>query len=183
MNRNRFLVAALAMILLVASNRVLAQQSGSQPGKSGTTPEQFSRDGLQAPIDEDIELLKKDVRAQSRLIVAAEMDLTNDEAAKFWPIYDQYASEMTKITDSMAAVIRDYLQTYGTMDGDRAESYLRRRAAIEESVMQLRLKYVPIFRRALSGRLTALFFQIDWRLGLLTDLQLAQLPMIDPKPW
>ena len=38
-------------------------------------------------------------------------------------------------------------------------------------------------RFASEGRLTALFFQIDWRLGLLTDLQLAQLPMIDPKPW
>jgi hypothetical protein len=46
--------------------------------------------------------------------------------------------------------------------------------------MQLRLKYIPVFRKVLSGRQTALFFQIDWRLGLMIDLQLAQMPLIDP---
>jgi hypothetical protein len=183
MNRSRFLFAVLALTLLIASNRVLAQHPGSQLGESGATSAQSSGDGLQAPIDEDIELLKRDVRVQSRLIVEAKMDLTDDEAKKFWPLYDQYSSEKTKIDDDMAAVIRDYLQTYATMDGDRAESYVRKRAAIEESLMQLRLKYIPIFRKALSGRMTALFFQIDWRLGLLTNLQLAQMPMIDPRPW
>jgi len=46
--------------------------------------------------------------------------------------------------------------------------------------MQLRLKYVPAFGKVFSGRQTALFFQIDWRVGLLVDLQLARMPMIDP---
>ena len=183
MNRNTFLFAVLALILLTAGGRVLAQQSGSQTAESGATSAPLSSDGSQAPIDEDIQLLKKDVRAQSRLIVGAKMDLTDDEAKKFWPIYDQYTSERDKIDDAMAAVIQDYLQTYETMDGNRAEGYVRKRAAIEESLMQLRLKYIPIFRKALSGRMTALFFQVDWRIGLLTDLQLAQMPMIDPQPW
>jgi hypothetical protein len=47
--------------------------------------------------------------------------------------------------------------------------------------MQLRLKYFPIFRKVLSGTATALFFQLDWRLGLIMDLQLAsQTPLIEP---
>jgi hypothetical protein len=66
------------------------------------------------------------------------------------------------------------------MTGDQAEIYLRKRAAVEESIMQLRLKYLPIFRKVLSGRETALFFQIDWRPGLMIDLQLAQMPLINP---
>ena len=66
------------------------------------------------------------------------------------------------------------------MNGEQAESYIRKRAAVEESLMQLRLKYIPVFRKALSGRQTALFFQIDWRLGLIIDLQLAQTPLIGP---
>jgi hypothetical protein len=65
------------------------------------------------------------------------------------------------------------------MSGDDAEVYLRRRAAVEENVMQLRLKYVPEFRKVLSGRQAALFFQIEWRLDLLINLQLAQAPLID----
>jgi len=69
---------------------------------------------------------------------------------------------------------------YTTMTGELAENYIRRRAAVEQDVMQLRLKYVPEFRRVLSGRETALFFQIEWRLDLMVNLQLAQAPLIDP---
>lgn len=46
--------------------------------------------------------------------------------------------------------------------------------------MQLRLKYVPEFRKVLSGRQTALFFQIEWRLDLMINPQLAEAPLIEP---
>jgi hypothetical protein len=108
------------------------------------------------------------------------MDLTDAQAERFWPVYDQYTGELTKINDTKAALIQAYAQNYDTMTGDQAESYLRQRAAVEESIMQLRVKYIPMFRKVLSGRETALFFQIDWRLGLMIDLQLAQMPLINP---
>ena len=108
------------------------------------------------------------------------MDLTDAQAEKFWPVYDQYTADLVKINDAKAALVQEYAQSYDTMTGDQAENYLRKRAAVEESIMQLRLKYLPIFRRVLSGRETALFFQIDWRLGLMIDLQLAQMPLINP---
>ena len=67
------------------------------------------------------------------------------------------------------------------MSDEQAESYIKGRAAVEESIMQLRLKYLPVFRKMLSGKATALFFQMDWRLGLIVDLQLAsQIPLIQP---
>jgi hypothetical protein len=108
------------------------------------------------------------------------MNLTDAEAEKFWPVYDQYTADLAKITDKKAALINDYFQTYSTMTGEQAESYIRSRGAVEEAITQLRLHYVPIFRKVLSGRQTALFFQIEWRLGLMIDLQLAQMPLIDP---
>jgi hypothetical protein len=108
------------------------------------------------------------------------MDLTDAQAEKFWPVYDQYTADLVKINDAKAALVQEYAQSYDTMTGDQAENYLRKRAAVEESIMQLRLKYLPIFRKVLSGRETALFFQIDWRLGLMIDLQLAQMPLINP---
>jgi len=108
------------------------------------------------------------------------MDLTDAQAEKFWPVYDQYTADLVKINDAKAALVQEYAQSYDTMTGDQAENYLRKRAAVEGSIMQLRLKYLPIFRKVLSGRETALFFQIDWRLGLMIDLQLAQMPLINP---
>jgi hypothetical protein len=137
-------------------------------------------DDDQLQIDQDIKLLRENLRSQKKEIVAANMQLTGTEAEKFWPVYDQYATDLTKINDTKAALIEDYLQNLDTMNGEQAESYLRKRAAVEESIMQLRLKYLAAFRKVLSGRQTALFFQIDWRVGLLVDLQLAQMPLIDP---
>lgn len=65
------------------------------------------------------------------------------------------------------------------MSGDQAESYLRRRAAVEQDMMQVRLNYLPEFRKVLTGRETTLFYQIDWRLDLTINLQLAQAPVIN----
>jgi len=113
-------------------------------------------------------------------MVAANMDLTDTEAEKFWPVYDRYATDLANIYDTKLALVGEYFENYRTMNGDEAERYIRRRAAVEEDVMQLRLKYVPEFRKVLSGRQTALFFQIEWRLDLMINLQLAQAPLIDP---
>jgi hypothetical protein len=75
---------------------------------------------------------------------------------------------------------RNISKNNDSMSGEQAESYLRRRAAVEKDMMQVRLKYLPEFRKALTGRETALFYQIDWRLDLMINLQLAQAPMVNP---
>ena len=78
-------------------------------------------------------------------------------------------------------MLKEYAQNYTTLTNEQAESYIKGRADVEQSVMQLRLKYLPIVRKVLSGKATALFFQMDWRLGLVMDLQLAsQTPLIEP---
>jgi Spy/CpxP family protein refolding chaperone len=178
--KHLFLVAALAVVLSTR-NLAFAQDSASQPDKQSALGGKPANDaGVQDPTDEDIKLLRKDLRSQKKQIVAANMNLTDVEAEKFWPVYDQYTAEVAKINDTKAALIKEYLQTFDTMNGEQAESYIRKRAAVEESLMGLRLKYIPVFRKVLSGRQTALFFQIDWRLGLIIDLQLAQMPLIDP---
>jgi hypothetical protein len=152
----------LAGVSLMSGNSALAQDSASQ-------------------TDEDIKLFRKDVRSLKKQIVAANMDLTDTEAQQFWPIYDRYTAELAAITDTKYALLKQYAGNYTTMTGEQAESYIKGRAAVEESVMQLRLKYFPIFRKVLSGNSTALFFQLDWRLGLIVDLQLAsQTPLIQP---
>jgi hypothetical protein len=177
-----FFMAALAVVLLPTLNLAFCQDATSQqdkPAASAGKPAAQSDDD-QAQLDQDIKLLRENVRSQKKLIVAANMQLTGTEAEKFWPVYDQYAADLAKINDMKAALIKDYLQNLDSMNGEQAESYVRKRAAVEESIMQLRLKYFPDFGKVLSGRQTALFFQIDWRVGLLVDLQLARMPMIDP---
>jgi hypothetical protein len=182
MNKRSLLFSALFVVVSLSSgSRALAQDSAAQPAKPDAIPGRLANgDNSQTPTDEDIQLFRKDVRSLKKQIVAANMDLTDTEAEKFWPIYGQYIADLDKINDFKAAQIKEYLQNYTTMTGDQAENYIRKRAAVEQSIMALRLKYIPVFRKALSGRETAQFFQIDYRLGLIIDLQLSQMPLINP---
>jgi hypothetical protein len=130
--------------------------------------------------DQDIQLLRKNVRSMRKQIIAANLELTEAQAEKFWPIFDRYTGELVSLTDKKYALLQEYAQNYATLTDDQAESYIKGRGEVDESIMQLRLKYVPIFRKVVSAKTTALLFQIDWRLGLMMDLQLAsQTPMIE----
>jgi hypothetical protein len=129
--------------------------------------------------DQDIELLRKDLRAQKKQLVAANLNLTTDQATKFWPVYDQYIAEQTKIHDQKYAVIKEFATSWGSITDEKALDLTRRALAVDEQVTQLRTKYVSNFLKVLPGKQVATFFQIDRRLQMMVDLQLmSQLPLI-----
>jgi hypothetical protein len=129
--------------------------------------------------DADIQLMREDIRSQKKQIVAANLQLTDAEAVKFWPVYDAYTQEVIKINDQRYALIKEYAQTYDTMTDAQAKSLIKRWAATDSAFVNLRTQWMPKFEAVLPGKKAALFFQIDRRLGLLIDLQLASMiPMV-----
>jgi len=135
----------------------------------------------QSSTDQDIDLLRKDIRSQKKQIIAANLQLTDTEAEKFWPLYDQYTAELVKINDAKYAAIKEYATNHDTLTDDKALSLTRQILGVDQSAAQLRMKYVPIFGKVISGKKIALFFQLDRRLVMLIDLQLAsQIPMVQP---
>jgi len=175
-------VPAIVALIVVTSYGSLAQESASLgPRKLNAEPSLSAvYDGSQWGSAQDVELFTQSLESQKKQMVAANMDLTDTEAEKFWPVYNRYAADLSKIYDTKLTLVEGYLESYQSMSGEEAEAYIRGRAKLEEDIMQLRLKYVPEFRKVLSGRQTALFFQIEWRLDLMLNLQLAQAPMINP---
>jgi hypothetical protein len=178
MNQKKFLAITLTLVVSASASSVLAQNSTS--AKTDAVKTSAPNDTSQGSPDDLVDILRKDVRSQKKQIIAENMELSDAEAQKFWPIYDQYAAELSKIYDVKIALLKDYTDNYSSMTGEQAENYIRKRAEVEQSIMQLRLKYMPGFRKVLSGRETALFYQLDWRLGLAIDLQLIQVPLINP---
>ena len=135
----------------------------------------------QDPVDEDIKLFRKDLRSMRKQIIAANLDLSDKEAVQFWPLFERYTQELVAKQDQKYVLLKEYAQDYTTMTDAEAEKYIRGRASVDQDILQVRLKYLPLFRKVLSGKSTALFFQLDWRLGLIMDLQLAsQTPLIEP---
>lgn len=129
--------------------------------------------------DQDIELLRKNLRSQKKQTVAANLKLTDAQATRFWPVYDQYIAEQRKIHDQKYALIKELATSWGSISDEQALDMTKRMLAVDEQVAQLRINYVPSFLNVLPGRLVATFFQIDRRLQMTLDLQLMlQVPLI-----
>jgi len=130
--------------------------------------------------DQDIEMLREDLRAQRKQITAQNMTLTADEATKFWPIFDQYRQEAKRLNDDRWALIKDYAANYKSMTDAQAQDYIARSNAFDQQLLELRMKYVPLFERVISPRKAALWYQIDRRIDLLINVQLSgRIPMVD----
>ena len=132
----------------------------------------------QSGIDQNVQLLRQDIRSKKKQLVAANLNLTETEATKFWPVYEQYTADLAKINDEKVAVIKQYADAWGKMSDQQALSLTNRASAVEKNVADLRIRYVPIFSKVVPGTKAATFFQIDRRIQGLIDLQLAsELPL------
>jgi hypothetical protein len=138
-------------------------------------------DASKAALEANVQLMREDLRSDRKQITAANIPLTADEATKFWPIYDEYIQETIKINDTRWALIKDYAANYNNMTDQLAQDYMKRAAGVQQQLIELRTKYVPRFEKVVSPQKTAVWFQIDRRLDLLIELQLASLiPVVSP---
>ena len=130
-------------------------------------------------VDQEIQLMRKDLQSDKKLIVAANMVLTDAEARKFWPVYDQYVADLAKVNDTKLTLIKEYAASIDNLSDAKAEDLVRRWTDADDAAIQLRMKYVPLLQKVLPGTKAARFFQIDRRIGLIVDLQLAsQIPLV-----
>ena len=170
MNRGltRMLVMAAALLLCSVALFGQATQSSAQSAPDAQAqPNSIN--------DKDVELLRQNLREQRKDITAQNMNLTPDEATKFWPIFDQYRKEAIKPNDARWALIKDYAANYDTMTDAQAQDYMKRSTDVEQQLIALRMKYVPAFEKVISAKKTALWYQIDRRIDLLINLQLSSM--------
>jgi len=163
-----------ATAVLVATTVLNAQQAAPSPASGmNMTDEQVN--------DANIQLMRQDIRSERKRVVAANMPLTDTEATKFWPVHDRYIAETVKINDVRFALIKEYVKSSDTTTEEQADSFIKRWLALDQDNTQLRLKYIPEFEKVISSKKTAMFFQIDRRIGMMIELQLAsQVPLVKP---
>ena len=143
-----------------------AQNASAQPAASADSqPHRIS--------DQEIDLLRKDLRSQKKQIIAQNLKLSDTDATKFWPIYDRYVAELTKINDKKYSALQQYADGYGTLSDDQALALIKQLQEVDIAAAQLRAKYTPIVAQAIGGRKAATFGQIDRRVQMMVDLQLG----------
>lgn len=167
------LIAVATVLLCSVSMFGQATQPSSQSGPGAEAqPNSIN--------DKDVEMLRANLRANRKELMAQNMNLTADEATKFWPIFDQYRKEAIKPNDERWALIKEYAANYSTMTDAQAQDYMKRATAVDQQLLALRLRYVPVFEKVISAKKTALWYQIDRHIDLMINLQLSSMiPMVD----
>ena len=162
----------LLVVLIVGSWLLSGTAARAQtPAQKESTPHVIS--------NQDIDLLRKDLRSKRKQLIAANLILTDTEAAKFWPVYDQYIAELITINDRKFGLIQEYADNWGKMTNDQSLLFTRNWLEMDIAISQLRQKYVPMVAKVLEGRKTATFFQLDRRIAMMMDLQVSsQMPLV-----
>src|SRR5689334_2740849 len=91
--------------------------------------------------DKDLQLLRKDLRSMKKQLVAANLPLTDVEAQKFWPVYDQYTAETIKLYDARYVIVKDYADHINNLTDEQAKSIASRWSDADAAAIQLRQKY------------------------------------------
>jgi len=165
LGRNKTVRFYLATSVLAAATLLSAQQSDPSAAPN-MTAEQVN--------DANIQLMRQDIRSERKKVVAANMPLTEAEAVKFWPVYDRYIADTMKVNDVRYALLKEYAQNYQTVTAEQSQNFIKRWLTLDQDNTQLRLKFIPEFEKVVSSQKTALFLQIDRRVGMMIELQLPR---------
>ena len=148
------------------------------PGQQVTVPNVINP----TITDEDIALLRQDLRAKKMQVIGQNMSLSDTEAQKFWPIYNHYVKDLQEVNNQKYALLKQYAQMWSTMTDQDAVIYVRNWLEADGQAQALRVKYVPLVNQVLPGKKAATFFQLDRRLNMIIDLQLfSQIPLAKVK--
>jgi Spy/CpxP family protein refolding chaperone len=130
-------------------------------------------------IDEVLVAVRSDLQGERADIMAKNLALTSEQAAKFWPIFASYQKEQNAVMDEQLRGIQRYIENAETLDDAGALGLINAHIARDERMAQLRKKWLGEFQKALGGRTAARAMQIDRRLSLAHQVQLtAKIPMI-----
>lgn len=164
----------IAATLLLGASVTLAPAHAQKPAPA--TPVATSEKPITAA---DLEDLRTELRSSKKQLTAATLKLTDAEATKFWPVYDQYAAEAATVRNSQATLVAEYANTFGKYSDKAATDFITRWLDLDVKTTALRAKYVPIVGKVLPGVKAATFFQIDRRISMAIDLKIAsELPIL-----
>jgi len=130
-------------------------------------------------VDRYVMMLRTDLKADKAAIIVNNMHFTEAEKDAFWPVYQNYQKELSKLGDERVALIKDYAAHLGTIDDEKAKELTARSMALEEQRLQLVKKYIDEFGKVLPAKQVARFFQLEMQMQRMVDIQVAaELPLV-----
>lgn len=126
------------------------------------------------PAD-NMQILRDKIKADKKLLVAANMELTESEAKGFWPIYNQYQKDLQKINQRTVSLLESYADDYRakSLTDDKAKKLINEALAIEQAEADLKSTYAPKLSKVLPVRKVARYLQIENKIRAVVKYDIA----------
>jgi hypothetical protein len=145
-------------ILLAA---VLTLALSAAPGRAGES------------ADANLDILRDTINANKKALVAANLTLSDEEAVRFWPLYERYQADLKPIQDRAVKVIQDYTASFHDLSNEKAMKLADDWLAAEGDRVKVRRTYLDEFAKVLPGRKVVRFYQIENKMDAVLRYELA----------
>lgn len=170
--KKSFFGYSIVCLVLILATTVFAGLAGAQeeamergPGETSKTP---------AEIRDEIEVLRADIDSVHKAVVANALEMTNQESEAFWPVFNEYQRELSRVKDKRAKLITDYVSNYGDITDEQAESMLKEFLDIDEAEIKVRKSYVGKFNEVLPSRKVVRLYQVENKLNAALTFELTK---------
>jgi len=125
------------------------------------------------------ELMRSDIRTKKARLIADRMKFTDREASAFWPVYRQYEADLAAINDKKVSIMKDYMSRHEALTEQQAKQLAEDVFDVDQKTLDLREKCFGALEKAIPAKTIVRWLQLERRLQLLVDAQLAKdLPVI-----
>jgi len=125
---------------------------------------------------DNMQILREKIKADKKLLVAANMELTESEAKGFWPVYEEYQKDLTAINQRIGKLIESYAADYraSTLTDEKAKKLIDELVAIEQAEAGLKAASVPKLSKVLPQKKVARYLQIENKIRAVVKYELAE---------
>ena len=130
----------------------------------------------------NMEILRQKIKADKKLVVAANLQLTDAEGKAFWPVYEAYQQELQRLNQRMTAMIESYATVYnkGPIANDVAKKLLDEAVGIDDAEAKSKTALVPKVLGALPATKAARYIQIENKIRAAIRYELAEgIPLVE----
>lgn len=132
----------------------------------------------------DIAVVKEMVERKRNFVVIANLNLTNAESEKFWPLYEEYRLKIREVRGRRLKLIEDYAERFNadTVDEEFADDAIIEFLDIQSDTVKVRKKYWKKFRRIIPASKAARFYQLENKMDSEVDYVMAGgTPLVETK--
>jgi hypothetical protein len=130
------------------------------------------------PVD-NMQLVKEKIKADKKLLVAENMQLSEKEATAFWPVYDSYQKDLGKLNERLLKLIDEYAQTYEIMTDQAAQNLTTKYLSLESDRVKMIQSYVPKITKAVGSKKAARYLQLENKINAVLRFELAaNIPLV-----